>query len=66
MYTGAKAREVLEDLASESLGLVYPQLAKLAQVSLVIPFTTADCEHAFSSMNYLKKLIEDQYSSQFA
>ena len=59
-YTGAKARDVLKDLASESLGLVYPQLAKLAQVCLVIPFTTADCERAFSSMNRIKTTLRNR------
>ena len=50
-YSKAAAREVLHDLAGNKLKLVYPQLAHLASLGLTIPFSTADCERAFSTMN---------------
>ena len=43
-------RDVLHDLASDKLKLVYPQLARLASLGLMIPVSTADCEPAFSTM----------------
>ena len=49
-YSKAKTRDVLHGLASSKLKLVYPQLARLASVGLTIPFSTADCERAFSTM----------------
>ncbi len=49
-YGSAKTREVLRDLASDKLRAVYPQLSHIACLGLSIPFSTADCEHAFSTM----------------
>ena len=60
-YTTVKTEEVLHDLASEKLKDVYPQLACLASLGLTIPFSTADCERAFSSM---KRVNEDVTKEQ--
>jgi len=53
-YSKAKTREVLRDVASDKLQPVYPQLARLATIGLAIPFSTADCERAFSTMKRVK------------
>ena len=53
-YSMAKTRDVLKDLATDKLGSVYPELACLAKLNMVIPFTAADCERAFSTMKRIK------------
>lgn len=57
-YGKAKTREVLRDLASDKLQPVYPQLARLATIGLAIPFSTADCERAFSTMKRMKTPLQ--------
>ena len=61
-YSKAKTREVLRDLASDKLRpvYVYPQLAHLACISLTIPFSTADCERAFSTMKRVKTPLRNR------
>jgi hypothetical protein len=56
-YTTVKTEEVL---ASEKLKDVYPQLACFASLGLTIPFSTADCERAFSSMNRVKTPLRNR------
>ena len=56
-YTTVKTEEVL---ASEKLKDVYPQLACFASLGLTIPFSTADCECAFSSMNRVKTPLRNR------
>ena len=59
-YGGAKTREVLCDLASDKLQAVYPQLARIACLGLSIPFSTADCERAFSTMKRVKTPLRNR------
>lgn len=59
-YGKAKTREVLRDLASDKLQPVYPQLARLATIGLAIPFSTADCERAFSTMKRVKTPLRNR------
>ena len=59
-YSKAAAREVLRDPAGNKLKLVYPQLARLASLGLTIPFSTADCEPAFSTMNRIKTKLRNR------
>ncbi len=59
-YGKAKAREVLHDLASDKLQPGYPQLARLACLGLTIPFSTADCERAFSTMKRVKTPLRNR------
>ena len=33
-------------VANQTLGSLYPNLCKLAQICLILPVTTADCERA--------------------
>ena len=39
----SQTRDVLHDLASNKLKLVYPQLAHLASLGITIPFSITDC-----------------------
>ena len=49
-------KQVLSALiTNSSLGSVYPQLLKLAQICLVIPISTADCEQGFRLWFVLKQ-----------
>ena len=59
-YSIAKTRDVLHDLASNKLRLVHPQLARLASLGLMIPFSTADCERAFSTMKQVKTKLRNR------
>ena len=59
-YNKAAAREVLHDLTGNKLKLVFPQLARFASLGLTIPFSTPDCEHAFSTMNQAKTKVRNR------
>ena len=59
-YSGAKTRDVFRDLASDKLQTVYPQLSCIACLGLCIPFSTADCEHAFSAMKRVKTPLQNR------
>ena len=60
-YSKAKTREVLHDLASDyKLQPVNSQLARLAIIGLSIPFSTADCERAFSTMKRVKTPLRNK------
>ncbi|KAL5494009.1 hypothetical protein EMCRGX_G015277 [Ephydatia muelleri] len=62
-YSNAKAIEVMKDLVNEKLNPVYPQLSCLANLALVIPINTADCERAFSTMKRVKTRIRNRLKS---
>ena len=58
-------KQVLCTLAtSSSLGSAYPQLLKLAQICLVVPVSTADCERGFSAMVRVKSKLRNQMSNK--
>ena len=59
-YSGAKTRDVFRDLASDKLWTVYPQLSCIACLGLCIPFSTADCERAFSAMKRVKTPLRNR------
>ena len=61
-YSNTKAIEV-EDLVNENLNPVYPQLSCLANLALVIPINTSDCECAFSTMKRVKTRIRNRLIS---
>lgn len=46
--------------AEQHLSLVYANLSKLAQVSLVLPIGTTDCEQGFSTMKRIKTRLRSQ------
>lgn len=56
-YSMAKTRDVLKDLATDKLGSVYPELACLAKLNMVIP---SDCERAFSPMKRIKTQLRNR------
>ena len=46
---------ILKLLASNSsVKTLYPQLSKLAMITLILPVSTAECERCFSAMNRIK------------
>ena len=49
---------VLLKLATNST--MYPELSKLAQICLIIPVSTADCERGFSAMARVKTKLRNQ------
>ena len=52
---------VLSKLATNStMHQMYPQLSKLAQICLIIPVSTADCERGFSAMARVKTKLRNQ------
>ena len=59
-YSKATAREVRHDLAGNKLKLVHPQLAHLASLGLTMPFSTADCERAFSTNELSKTKLRNR------
>ncbi len=59
-YGKAKARDVLQDPASDKLQSAYPQLRCLVCLGLTIPFSTADCECAFSTMKRVNTPLQNR------
>ena len=54
-------KAVLLKLATNStLQQMYPLLHKLAQICLIIPVSTADCEQGFSAMRRVKTKLRNQ------
>ncbi|XP_033639715.1 uncharacterized protein LOC117300121 [Asterias rubens] len=59
---GANVRETLQHLHSSK---IYPNLAKIASATLVIPVSTADCERGFSKLKRTKtRPIMSQLANQ--
>ena len=56
---------VLTSLATQNntTSIVYPNLSKLAQICLVLPIGTADCERGFSTMKRIKTRLRSQMSN---
>ena len=58
-------KQVVSTLAtSKSLGSAYPQLLKLAQICLILPVSTADCERGFSAMVRVKSKLRNEMSNK--
>ena len=54
-------QEVMTRLSTNpTLHQMYPELSKLAQICLVIPVSTADCERGFSAMARVKTKLRNQ------
>ena len=51
-------------LQSSTVSVVYPNLSKLAQVFLVLPVSTADCERGFSTMKRIKSRLRSQMTNE--
>jgi len=46
--------------ADQTLRDMFPQLTKLSTIAILIPISTAECEHAFSSMNCIKTELRNR------
>ena len=51
-------------VANLTLGSLYPNLCKLAQICLVLPVSTADCERAFSTMKRVKTPLRNRLNTK--
>ena len=58
-------KDLLTSLATQNntISTVYPNLSKLAQICLVLPIGTADCECGFSTMKGIKTRLRSQMSN---
>ena len=60
-YHQKSMKDVLKILvADKTISHLYPQLRKLAAISLVLPVSTAECERAFSAMKRIKTALRNQ------
>ena len=48
---------------TSALSTLYPNFCKLAQVCLLLPLNTADCECAFSTMRRVKSRLQRQMNN---
>ena len=53
-------QEVLQLLISSSNAILYPNLAALASVALVLPMSTVDCERGFSALGRIKTKLRNR------
>jgi hypothetical protein len=51
-------------VGNETLRLIYPNLCKLAQICLILPLSTADCERAFSTMKRVKTPLRNRLNTK--
>lgn len=51
-------------MGNKTLQLLYPNLCKLAQICLVLPLSTADCERAFSTMKRVKTPLRNRLNTK--
>ena len=51
-------------VANQTLGSLYPNLCKLAQICLILPVSTADCEQAFSTMKRVKTPLRNSLNTK--
>ena len=58
-------REMLPLLAKPdgSLSIAYPNTSKLAQIGLLLPISTVDCERAFSTMRRIESRLRSEMSN---
>ena len=49
---------------NKTLRLLYPQLCKLAQICLILPLSTADCERGFSVMKRVKTPLHNRLNTR--
>ena len=52
--------EVMHSLIKPSVSTIYPQLANLANIGLIITVSTATCEHGFSAMKRIKTNLRNR------
>ena len=60
-YSQSTMKEVLKVLvADRTISHLYPQLRKLAEIVLVLPVSTAECERAYSTMKRIKTALRNR------
>ncbi len=47
-------------VGNRTVRTLYPNLCKLAQICLILPLSTADCERAFSTMKRVKTTLRNR------
>ena len=64
-YSKMLMKDVLTSLATQgsTISTAYPNLSKLAQICLVLPISTADCERGFSTMKKIKTRLRSMISN---
>ena len=64
-YQNKTMKDVLSTLLDSTsvLSTLYPNFCKLAQVCLLLPLNTADCERAFSTMHRVKSRLRSQINN---
>ena len=62
MPTMMTMKEHLSSLAlqSSTVAVAYPNISRVAQVFLVLPVSTADCERGFTTMKRIKTRLRSQ------
>ena len=64
LFINALVENIEERLPDTNIiSTVYPNLSKLAQICLVLPIGTADCERGFSTMKRIKTCLQNQMSN---
>ena len=63
-FTQLSSSEVMQYLVQEEIALLYPELAKLANIGLVIPISTATCERGFSAMKRIKTELRNTLTTR--
>ena len=63
-FTQLSSSEVMQSLVQEEIALLYPELAKLANIGLVIPISTATCERGFSAMKHIKTELRNRLTTK--
>ena len=58
-------KDVLTSLATQgsTISTAYPNLSKVAQICLILPISTADCERGFSTMKSIKARLQSMMSN---
>ena len=64
-YASLSHYQVMKLVAgNKTLRLLYPQLCKLAQICLILPLSTVDCERGFSVMKRVKTPLHNRLNTR--
>ena len=64
-YRQTKCKDFLILISSDStLKMMFPNFAALASIALVIPVSTAECEHCFSCMKRIKTTLRNRMETE--
>ena len=51
-------------ISNSAMQAMFPNLAKVAMIGLLLPMSTADCERGFSSLQRIKTDLRNQLSNR--